>query len=129
MTFSARREVTAQVTVRAASGKRLGPSTRITSANIREYLPTREALAAAQRGFQEAGFQVAAAVGNNFAITAPAVKFEKMFGSRVRLRPGGTVVSIQRDGAASLELPLQTLPAPLAELLESVTFAEAMDLH
>jgi hypothetical protein len=24
---------------------------------------------------------------------------------------------------------LQTLPAPLAELLESVTFAEAMDLH
>jgi hypothetical protein len=122
-------DVTAQVVLRAASGKRLDRHTAITSANVREYLPSAETVESIAEFFRSAGFKVAPPVGNNFAITAPKRTFEKFFGVNIQRNPDGSVLSIAANGEASLELPLSTLPADVVRLLEAVTFTGRMELH
>jgi len=126
---TAQSDITAQVVLRSASGKRLDPSVGITSANIREYLPSSEAEAFATGFFRSAGFQIGPTVGNNFAITAPAETFETVFGVNIKRNADGTVLSIGSGGGASLELPLSSLPALTVQFLEWVTFTRRMELH
>ena len=121
-------EVAAQVVLRSASGKRLDPLVGITTENIQEYLPSSEAQSLATAHFRSAGFQVAATVGNSFAITAPVMTFEKVFDVTIQTDADGTVLGVGRKGA-SLELPLSSLPARVAEQLEAVTFTPRMELH
>ena len=126
---AAQSDVTAQVILRAASGKRLNPSEGVTSANIREYLPSSSAEAFARGFFRSAGFRLAPTVGNNFAITAPAETFEGVFGVCIQRNADGTVLSKGSGGAATLELPLSSLSGAVVELLESVTFTRRVELH
>jgi hypothetical protein len=119
--------LSAQVLLRSASGKPADGRATITAANIKEYLPSPEAVAGATQAFARLGFQVGDVVGNSFAITASGETFEKLF--HAKLRPGERgEVTVQGKGKSErYELPLAHLPQEIARFVEAVTFSPPPD--
>jgi hypothetical protein len=127
MALSKEQVVSAQVLLRAASGKPITGDTVITSDNIKDFAPAAEAVARASAAFAAARFEIGPAVGISFSITAPISTFEKVFKTQLRLAPGGGVEAIKADGSGSYELPLNALAAGLANLVTAVTFTPPPD--
>jgi hypothetical protein len=126
MTLKKDQRVSAQVVLRAASGK--SPhAAAITAATIEEFLPSPQTVAAAVEQLAAAGFDTGPVVGNSLAITAPIRTFEAVFRTRLRQREGGGIESVARDGSAGFEIPLSALPRTLAVLLTAVTFTPPPD--
>jgi subtilase family serine protease len=119
--------VSAQVILRPASGKSVTGQEAITSENIRDYMPSKEAFDAAVQAFTEAGFEVSAAGPTGFSISAPAKTFEKVFGTRLRSDEGGSFESVGKDESASYELPLRGLSEDVSQYVEAVTFTPPPD--
>jgi hypothetical protein len=119
--------VSAQVVLRPASGKPIDGQTAITAANIKEYVPSAEAVARAQRAFKAAGFDVGPVMGNSFPITAPASTFERVFQTRLRRQEPGGVEAVSDDGSARYELPRQGLSPEIESLVLAVTFTPPPD--
>jgi hypothetical protein len=129
MAHKKEKTISAQVILRSASGKAVTGQKAITSANVRDYMPSDEALAAATQAFSAAGFEVSAAGPTGFSITASEKIFEKVFETRLQAPEGGaggTQVS-RKDGSTSLELPLRGLPRELSQYVEAVTFTPPPD--
>ena len=124
---SSRAPVSAQVILRSASGAAIRGDTPITSANIRDYVPSPEDAAAAQEAFAARGFEVGPLVGISFSITAPAETFESTFGARLRDRKGRVHVTGAPD-ADALQLPLAKLPESLARRIVAVTFTPPAEI-
>lgn len=103
--------LSATVVLRPADGRDLTGDERITSANLREYLPSDDAVATARSWFEGAGFDVGPVVGIGFSITAPRARFEEVFGA-------------VPDGE---ELPLERVPPHVRRVLASVTFSPPPD--
>ncbi len=99
--------VSTQVVLRPASGAAVDPA-MITAANIAQFAPDPATAERVRRAFAGLGFEVGPVVGNSFAITAPASTFERVFR---RSSPAG-----------GLELPLDGLPADVAQPIQAVTF-------
>jgi len=119
--------LSAQVVLRAASGKRIHGAA-ITAANIADYMPSPEVVSRAAALFEKLGFQVSNAVANSFTITAPQAVFEKVFGVRLRQTKEGSVKATPKDAKVSdYELPISGLPRELRDLLEAVTFTPPPD--
>ncbi|MBM4258599.1 MAG: hypothetical protein FJ147_22205 [Deltaproteobacteria bacterium] len=118
--------VSAQVVLRAASGKSIRSQEPITAHNIQDYLPSREAVSTATKMFAGAGFEVGAMVANSFSLTAPVAVFEPVFKTHLRLE-GGTVKAVRSPGDIGLELPLSALDHTLATYIEAVTFSPPLD--
>lgn len=119
--------ISAQVVLKSASGKPFEGTTVITSANIRDFLPSAETVAKVTEAFTAAGFDVGPMVGNSFSITAPVSTFEKVFRAQLRRQENGGVVAVKDDDSSSYELPLAGLPQSLTELIEVVTFTPPPD--
>ncbi len=120
--------LSAQVTLRSASGKAPGGETAVTSENVHEYAPASETAASAPRDFAEAGFEVGPVVGNGFSITGPASLFKKVFGVEVRHVEGeGAKVMGGEGEEAGYELPLDDLQVPLGRGVASITFTPPPD--
>jgi hypothetical protein len=120
--------LSAQITVRAASGKSFDAGTAITSDNVREYLPSPGAMSAAQEAFAHAGLEVSNPAGMSFSITAPAHIFEKLF--NVTLRPGdhGGLAVVSTDGRhLAQDLPVESLPKALQQHVAAATFSTPPD--
>lgn len=117
--------LSAQVIVRAASGKRLGAEP-ITSRNVAEYAPSPDDTAAVQTAFRTAAFQTGNLVGISFSITAPQSTFEKFFRVKFQRKPDG---SYGVGPSGELEIPLNALPRELRERIVAVTFTPPADLH
>ena len=123
-----KKQLSAQVALRPASGKAFNSQTAITSENIGDYLPAPETVDAARRGFEEAGFEVSNPVGMSFSITAPAAAFEKVF--KVKLVAddrGGIKITDRKGGDQTYELPLESLPKELRQSVAAVTFSPPPD--
>jgi hypothetical protein len=102
--------LSALVVLRPGPGRELGDRGPVTAETIGEYLPSPEAVAAAQAAFAALGFEASAAVGPSFSITALRSRFEQVFGT-----------------ADGLELPLDRLPADVRPLVQAVTFTPPPD--
>ena len=127
MALKNKKALSAEIILRPASGKAFDSQTAITSENIAEYLPSPDTVAAAQRAFNRAGFDVGNAVGMSFSITAPASTFEKVFKVKLaRTERGGVKARIQ-GGAQSYELPITALPSELAKDVVAATFSPPPD--
>jgi hypothetical protein len=125
MTGKKQDSLSAQVVLKAASGK--SPAGQaITSENIRDYLPSQEAVRIARSALAEAGFEVGNVVANSFSITAPATTFEKVFGARIRRDPQRGLAK-QTGQEGTLELPLKKLGREVAGVIETVTFSPPPD--
>lgn len=116
--------LSAQVVLKAASGKS-SAGQAITSENIRDYLPSQEAVRVARSALAEAGFEVGNVVANSFSITAPAATFEKVFGARIGRGAQRGTPEVGQAGA--LELPLKKLSREVAGVIEAVTFSPPPD--
>ncbi len=123
-----RQIASAQVIVRAASGKRFDGHTAITVDSLPDYAPSAEDAEAARAAFAAAGFDCGPLVGISFSITAERALFEQFFGATLRGSPKGGD-RVVRGGAGGLELPLGSLPSALRERLVAVTFSPPADLH
>ena len=120
--------LSAQITVRPASGKSFDTATAITSDNVSEYLPSPGAMSAAQEAFVHAGLEVSNPAGMSFSITAPAHIFEKLF--NVTLRPGdhGGLAVVSEDGRhLAQDLPVESLPKALQQHVVAATFSTRPD--
>jgi hypothetical protein len=119
--LSPRAEISAQVIVRPAGGR--PPPGRLPTAEIvAEFLPSPEAVRAAQEAFARAGFRPSHFLGNSFAITASVSAFERFFGCRLRVNAAGGIECAREKGAGSYELPLERMPAPITKVVDAVTF-------
>jgi subtilase family serine protease len=114
--------LSAQVVLKPASGKSVDDRSQITSKNIKDFVPSTEAVSSATVSFRSAGFQVGQMVGNSFSITAPADTFEKVFHAHLERHKSRGVEVVKGGGSASYELPLDALPKSLSTFIETVTF-------
>lgn len=119
--------LSAQVVLRPASGRALDPGQAITASNIREWLPSQDAVDIASRAFRDAGFDVGNVVGNSFSITGPSALFERTFDTRIRAERGGTVKATHADRREAYELPLHALPQEARRIIDAVTFSPPPD--
>ena len=107
--------LSAQVVLRPSSGELVGDEP-IASENVHRFLPSPEAVAETQGFFRDAGFEVANAVGNSFAIVGAPAAFERAFGERPER--GGDDVRVG-DG---VELGVASLPEQVRRHVQVVTF-------
>ena len=121
MRLDERREVSAQVVLRPAGGRRPPGATPATAKNVAEFLPSPEAVREAQAVFQALKFRTEYFAGNSFAITAPAATFERVFRRRLRRNAEGGIECVGEDGTGSYEFPLDRLPSAIAPLVEVIT--------
>jgi hypothetical protein len=105
--------VSAQVILRPRGGAAVTAAS-MTAANIRSILPEPEKVENVSRWFAEKGFDVGAAYGTSFSITAPKSTFERVFKTELATRD-------------SLALPLEPLSNDVAEEVEEVTFTPPPD--
>ena len=115
--------ISAQVVLRSASGKRsVG---QITSDNVRELLPSPDAIAQARKAFTEAGFEVGGVVANSFSISGPKKTFNKLF--KLPRPKRGIATPAGEADAAGYELPLTGLKPDVAAVIEVVTMPPPPD--
>ncbi len=114
------RKISAQVLLRPAAGARLADA-EITAANVERLRPAAEAVDRVRRFFAAAGFEVGELVGNSFAVTAPASRFERVFELPVEAVEGA--LGWRRAGGdVTLELPAEAMPEEVAREVAAVTF-------
>jgi hypothetical protein len=118
------RILSAQVILRGPGGR--VAKSPITSANLSEFTPPSDAVAAATRYFAGLGFSVGPMLGNSFSISDKSSSFEKTFGVKLRRRGGG-VEAVRADRTAGLELPLEKIPAAVSRTLQAVTLTAPPD--
>ena len=121
--MNAEKLVNAQVVLIAAGGARPGPHARITSENVREWLPSAETIVRVSGDLRDMGFEVGECVGNSFPITGPARLFESSFRTKLRAAAGGGV-QFAGDGA---ELASEKIPSALRRQIAAVTFTPPPD--
>jgi hypothetical protein len=120
--------LSAEITLRSASGKSFDSQTAITSENITEYLPSPEVVEKARRAFAKFGFEVSKPAGVGFSITAPASVFKKVF--KIKTVPdgrGGVKAVAAGGGEGSYELLVKALPKELAQYVAGATFSRPPD--
>jgi hypothetical protein len=111
--------VVATVLVKPASGRKLGPSSRITAESLPEFLPDRGEAETVARELAAAGFEVGPLVGIGMSIAGPRELFEQFFGTPITAaEEGGWAIA---DGTTR-ELPLHAVPEEIAERVHAVTF-------
>lgn len=115
--------VSAQVVLAAASGARPGPRSRITSANIHEWVPSPEAIARVTGALRDMGFEVGKCIGNSCSIAGPVRLFELSFRTKLRETVDGGVQFADRG----LELSGKKIPAGLKALIATITFMPPQD--
>lgn len=119
--------ISAEVLLKSASGKKIGPDTLITSTNIGEYAPAAKTVAEASGVLAKLGFAVGEAVGISMSITASANTFERVFGVPLSQTPKSGIQVIDRDGSLSREIPTHAWPASLWDLAVAITFVPPPD--
>ena len=112
--------ISAQVMLLPASGKNIGPDTRITAENIEKFAPQPDAYKIASEAFRSTGFEIGSLVGVSFSITAPAGTFKNMFKVDLQRNVQGGI-ECTRGG---LELPLDHLQDNTRQIIQTVTFTE-----
>ena len=118
--------VSAQVILRPASGS--ASEGAITSKNVRDALPSADAVALARRAFAKAGLEIGPVVANSFSITGPARTFNTVFKTRVQRNPvTGETKAISSSGSTAYELPVNGLPRSVASVVDAVTFTPPPD--
>ena len=114
--------ISAQVVLAAAGGARPGPQTRITSQNIREWVPSAETIVQVSGELRAMGFEVGKCVGNSISITGTAELFESCF--RTKLRETGGGVQFADKGN---ELAAEKFPHSLRAQIAAITFTPPPD--
>jgi hypothetical protein len=127
MTVDGEQVISAQVVLRPARGEPPRGDTAVTSETIQQFMPSTEAVNRAVSFFQGAGFQVGPLAGNNFSITADEKTFERVFQTEFRRRVDGGVETVRGGGLGDLELPVDSIPDSLGEVIASVTFSPPPD--
>lgn len=118
----ARNEISAQVILKSASGKRITNGTALTSDNLADFAPDAQSVRNARRAFKQADFRVGWMVGVSFSITASVPKFAEFFSVRVVTDPHTGIRVKGLDGSLTYEIPLDRLNHPVADLIETATF-------
>ena len=114
--------ISAQVVLAAAGGACPGPQTRITSENIRDWVPSAETILRVSGALRGMGFEIGECVGNNFSITGAVRLFESCF--RTKLREAGGRVQFAGDGDA---LAAEKIPSALRAQIAAITFTPPPD--
>ncbi len=121
-TLDPHREISAQVILRPAGGRRPQGSAPATAETIQEFLPAPDLVRQARSAIQALGFRVGPFVGNSFAITAPAEVFGRALGVNLRVNADGGIECVGKDGSGSYECPREQLPREVAQFVDAITF-------
>jgi len=119
------RIVSAQVVLRSAEHTPPNKTATITTATLKNFVPSHADVNRSLKLFRSSGFEVGPMVGISFSIGAPVDTFERVFRVRLRESKRGGVEAVIADGSVTLDLPIDALPAAEAELIAAVTFPPA----
>lgn len=119
--------ISAQVVLRAASGRNITPEVSITAENISQYAPSQESVEETSRMFSSLGFEIGKMVGISFSVTAQVRTFVDIFKVRLRQTDRGGIECLGDDDTGRLELPMANLSQKLALHLHAVTFMPPPD--
>ena len=120
-------DVVAHVLVRPASGRRITGDTRITADTLDLYRPRDDDVRTVAGQLAGAGFAVTHPPGIAITIVGAVELFQHFFHAElVEHRPGDLRVS--GDVPDPYELPLDAVPRPIADLIESVTLEPPAEL-
>jgi hypothetical protein len=114
--------LSALVILRSGAGREVTGQDRITVETVAEFQPEPGELAATQRFFRSAGFDLGEPVGISFSISGPRSLFETAFGERLSAKRERGVVRSVRTAGGGLELPLRRLPAGVSQAVQAVAF-------
>ena len=127
MSTQDKQNLSAQVILRPASGKRTLSPEQITAENVHEMMPSAADAGTAQRFFANAGFDVSGVFGNSFSITGEQTLFEKIFGTKIFTNEKRAIKARSKTDGESSELPSNKLPEDVKKTVETVTFTEPPD--
>lgn len=82
-------------------------------------------VAKAKSHFTSAGLEVHAPFSTSFSVGGSSSRFEDVFGTRIKV--DDTLLGSVTTEEGSLELPLETLPDEIREMVESVAFLPPPD--
>lgn len=119
--------VSAQVLLRAASGKRPDARALITADTINEWMPSAESVVRVSQVFRTLGYEVGELVGNSLSITAPVRLFESLFHTRLKQSKDSGIQFATPGRSPDYELATEKIPADLKELIVAVTFTPPPD--
>lgn len=122
MTPDSKQTVSAQVVLIAASGKHPDKDSRITTANINEWLPSPEVVFRVGQAFRVLGFEVADPVGISFSISGPVHLFESVFKTHLRRLTSGAIQFSTGGQDSSYELDREKIPRDLRKYVSAITF-------
>jgi hypothetical protein len=117
----AEQHLSAQVILRSPPQAEGQPATAET---VRDLLPPSSSVQLVESYFRSHGFEVSPTFATSFSITGSATVFEGTFGRRVRPGPQGVVVN-GTEGTG--ELPLDQLPAEVADAVQAIVFPPPPD--
>ena len=109
--------LSAEVILAPASGAAL-EGAAITAANVTDFAPAPEAVAAARAFFAEKGFDTGRPAGISFTISAPRSVFQSVFGK---------IGAKAKPGDEPVELALGRLPAAVRKGIKAVSFSRPLD--
>lgn len=115
--------VSAQVMLSAANGAKPDAKTRITSENVREWMPSGETITQVSAALKAMGFTVGNCVGNSLSITGTAGQFADAFHTKIQATEKGGMKFA--DGGR--ELPSGKIPAPMRKQIAAITFTAPPD--
>lgn len=119
--------VSAQVLLRAASGKRPDGRSRITAENLAEWIPSSETVQRVREAFRSLGFEVGELLGNSFAINGPVRLFESVFKTGLRQSKAGGMQFADSEPGSGHELAPAKIPRDLREDVVAITFTPPPD--
>mgnify|MGYP006284069409 CR=1 FL=1 len=126
MELKPKEEISAQVILREAGGRRISEENSVTSNNLDDYLPEDRTAAKAREAFSKMGFTVGSIVGVIFSITGKVETFEEVFNRSLRREDRGIVLA---DGPTEgdQEYSDEDLPSEVISVVDKVVFESPPD--
>jgi hypothetical protein len=120
--------VVALVVLRPASGRAITGASEITAETLGEYEPDPSDAEAVAAALADERFEVGPLVGIAMSIAAPRRRFEEVFGVKLTKADDGGWRVVGEDSAGTRELPVDRLPAAVAQGVHAVDFEPPAEL-
>jgi hypothetical protein len=121
--------LSAQVIVRAASGRKLAAGDVIDASTLPQFVAAPADVHTVQSACTTLGFTVGPYVGISFSISGRRSQFEQAFGVKLSVRRDGAVTVVGRRQPMAQQLPLERLDPAVRAQIDTVSFSPPVELH
>ncbi|WP_103027348.1 hypothetical protein [Salinibacter altiplanensis] len=122
-------DVVAQVILRSADGSSVSdPDEPITSETVDSHRVESHVIERAKEALRDLGFEVVQASEVGLSISGDKERFEEVFDTTLKARPGSTDADTSRGQVYEATAPVQ-IPEELSSLVDDVAFPVSPEFH